>query len=276
MSDLTRRVGLTMAKLAVLTGAAVPLAGIGPLTATGSASAAMLAPAHKGAYSVRLDAHGNPVPFTVSASGFTAGEPVVVEVCDGTSPGTDSAWSPMVDCDETTSPVAVQANSKGVATFALHGQSEVLLFRGASPNSMFNCLAPADVQAGATPKKGMGNAVAKAPAAYPAAGDAGADSYQPKPQAPNPSLPSWTNCQLRISTTNAQATTDQQFLTLRLGGPAAPVAKAGAGPTRSSGSSGSSGSSTLSVAVPVAAAVVIAGAGGMLVERRRRRARVAS
>jgi hypothetical protein len=215
------------------------------LSAT-SASAAIVEPA-SGSYTVQLDAKGDPIPFTIEASGYAPDEPVYLEICDGV-PATKAGWSPTVDCDGTTSGAAVAANGKGIATFAAGGQSEVLLFRGASPTRSFNCVAPADIVRLAPPASGMGNVDLSPRQSYPPAGDSGYNADEPKPLAADRALPSWDDCQVRIASTNEEATTDQQFVTLRLGGRALPASKA----------AGRSMSPPY-VVVPVAAAVVIAG-----------------
>jgi hypothetical protein len=159
------------------------------------ASAAIIQPSSAHSVNVSLNAKGDPVPFTLEASGYQPGEPVYVEVCDGEPEGV-GLWSPTSDCDETTSGAAVQAGSNGDVIFPVGGQSEVLLFRGASPDQRFNCLAAADIKKGAAPATGMGNVVPLAKAVYPAAGATAYDSNQPTPHVADPSIPSWDDCQL--------------------------------------------------------------------------------
>jgi hypothetical protein len=226
------------------------------------ASAAIVKPS-SGSYVVKLDAKGNPIPFTVEASGYAADEPVYLEICDGV-PASEAGWSPTIDCDGTTSGAAVAANGRGVATFAVGSQSEVLLFRGASPTRSFNCVASADMDRSATPATGMGDVVLAARQSYPPAGDEGYSADEPTPLAADPTIPSWSDCQVRIASTNEVATADQQFVRFSLGG-------------RPSLASHASKKSTAlpyaSVVVPLGAAIVIAG-GGLVYTRRRRHARL--
>jgi hypothetical protein len=214
MAERIRRVGIATAKVGVIS-AAVIGSSIGILGSP-SASAAITKPTSR-PYVVALDAKGDPKPFTIQASGYAPEEPVYLEICDGV-PARAAGWSPTVDCDGTTSGAAAASDSKGVVTFAVGGQSEVLLFRGASPTRSFNCLAPADIDRGATPKVGMGDVVPSTRIVYPPTGDSGYNDYEPKPLAADPAVPSWGDCQVRIASTDEVATTDQQFVAFTLGG----------------------------------------------------------
>jgi hypothetical protein len=258
MAKRIRRMGMAAAKVGVISAAA---AGTVAFVGAPPASAAILKPASR-PYVVALNAKGDPEPFTIRASGYEPQEPVYLEICDG-GPATEAGWSPTVDCDGTTSGAAVAANGQGVATFAVGGQSEVLLFRGASPTRSFNCLAPADINRAATPKAGMGNVVPSAHRTYPPADDAGYNAGEPKPLAADPAIPSWDDCQVRIASTDEVATTDQQFVGITLGG-----ALLSATVTKKSTSSLSP-----AVVVPIGVAAVILG-GGLVYSRRRRHARL--
>jgi hypothetical protein len=107
-------------------------------------------------------------------------------------PTSDPRWSPTLNCDLGTSPAPVTADAQGTATF--DGQRSFRAFKGESPQSLFNCLAPG----------------------------------QP---APRNALPSFSDCRVRVSTNNSAATPDQAFLPIRLsfatsasGAPAPPAA----------------------------------------------------
>ena len=53
---------------------------------------------HGNPYHVKLDAQGQPVPFTITAAGFPAGSLVYVEQCDPQPPSATN-WAPTRDCD---------------------------------------------------------------------------------------------------------------------------------------------------------------------------------
>jgi len=132
-------------------------------------------------YHVKLDAKGNPVPFTVVASGFTPNANVFIIQCDGRA-ASEPFWSPGRDCDAGTAPGPVTADAHGVARFdAANPNQRVLLSVGQSPESVFNCMPPGT-----------------------------------KP--PSNQLRTFTTCQLRVSTNNAQATQDQVFFPIVFGG----------------------------------------------------------
>jgi hypothetical protein len=133
-------------------------------------------------YTVLADAAGNPRPFTVTASGFQPDDVVFIEQCDGSSTS-DIFWDPTINCDLGSSPAPATADAGGVVTFAVgDGNHRFSPFQGDSPQGIFNCRAP-------------GTAAAS-------------------------SLPSFTNCKVRVSTNNSATTGDQQFLPITL--PAAP------------------------------------------------------
>ena len=126
-----------------------------------------------------VDAAGHLAPITVSATGFPERTAVYVEQCDGTSP-TMLRWSPTEHCDLGSSPAAVYADANGNVTFAASDPKHAFVpFVGESPQSLFNCL----------PSGGA---------------------------APNNGLPNFTNCQVRVSSNDADVTLDQQFFGLRL------------------------------------------------------------
>ena len=127
-------------------------------------------------------------PLTVTASGFTPGQQVFVEQCDGV-PTTASGWDPTINCDSASSPSPLPADSSGSVTFdAASANHKFIPFRGTSPQGNFNCLAPAD------------------------------------PPSTN-GLLDYTNCRIRVSSNNAASTSDQRFfgLTVPAGVPDAPT-----------------------------------------------------
>jgi hypothetical protein len=120
---------------------------------------------------------GTPQPFQVVATGFTPGGNVSVEQCDGVDPASPT-WS-IADCDPGSSPAPVSADVNGVATFDVGSQHQFTPFKGASPQTLFNCLSPNQ----ASPANG---------------------------------LQDYTNCYLRVATNAFAATTDQVFLNMIL------------------------------------------------------------
>jgi Calx-beta domain len=130
-------------------------------------------------YVVPHDGAGLPQPFDISVAGFAAGVNVYVEQCDGVS-STAQSWDPTAHCDIVTSPAPVISSAGGAATFDKtdpnHGFQP---FKGASPQGLFNCLAPND-------------------------------------PATSNGLVDYKNCQIRISTNNTAVTGDQVFLRLQL------------------------------------------------------------
>ena len=136
-------------------------------------------------YAAVGDGAGNPVPFTVSASGFAPGANVFVEQCDGV-PATQSGWDAAQDCDLGSSPSPAAADASGNVTFNAADPNHAFTpFKGESPQSLFNCLAPGE-------------------------------------SSPGNGLVDYTNCQLRVSTNNTAGTSDQVFITLTL--PSAQIA----------------------------------------------------
>jgi hypothetical protein len=173
-------------------------------------------------YHVALDAQGNPVPFTVVASGFAPQTPVYVEVCDSRKPDAPN-WSPSRDCDPTTSQSPVYADARGNVRFDANDRNRALVvFSGASPQQLFNCLPPN----ASSPKNG---------------------------------IPDFKSCQVRVSSNPTQATQDQAFVPIVLGGDTA-------------GSGGSSGNGSLVLVLVIAGAVIVGAV--VLATRLARRRRV--
>jgi hypothetical protein len=130
-------------------------------------------------YVVPGNAGGDPQPFNITATGFAPTTNVYVEQCDGTAP-TAVGWDPTVNCDLGTSPAPVVADGSGNVSFPTTDPNHAVHpFKGASPQGIFNCLSPND----------------------PAISNG---------------LPTSRSCQIRVSTSNSAATTDQVFLKIQL------------------------------------------------------------
>jgi hypothetical protein len=123
-----------------------------------------------------VDPAGHLAPLPVSATGFPVRTAVYVEECDGTGP-TMPRWDPTEHCDLASSPAAAYADADGSVTFS--ASRAFVPFVGESPQSLFNCL----------------------PNGSPS---------------PSNGLPSFTNCQVRVSSNNSAVTADQRFFGLRL------------------------------------------------------------
>jgi len=122
---------------------------------------------------------GSPNPFTITATGFTAGSNIFVEQCDRVAP-TTVGWDPSVNCDLGSSPAAATADGTGAVTFDSADLNHAFHpFKGASPQGIFNCLSLND-------------------------------------PSPNNGLPDFRTCKIRVSTNNSMATADQVFRTLVL------------------------------------------------------------
>ncbi len=67
-------------------------------------------------FKVPSDSLGHPTPFTIAATGFTAGSQVFVEQCDGTPP-TTAGWDPTINCDAGSAPAPAIADAGGKAIF---------------------------------------------------------------------------------------------------------------------------------------------------------------
>ncbi len=131
---------------------------------------------------------GSPQAFNVVASGFTPGQNVYIEQCDGIDPATPT-WSVSIDCDFGMSPGPAIAGGAGNATFAGTGNNFQAFRDGRDAQNKFNCVNAAD-------------------------------------RPINPAKPSYTTCRIRVSSNNASATGDQAFLTFTMpsiGAPSAPT-----------------------------------------------------
>ena len=136
-------------------------------------------------YTVPGDATGTPLSFTVTASGYTPGTQVYIEQCDGVASSV-SGWAPTDHCDLGTSPSAVTVPASGIVTFPANDNNFGFTpFKGLSPQGLFTCGAPSDTN-------------------------------------PGDGLPFFTNCQVRISTSNTAVTADQAFFTMTLPAAATP------------------------------------------------------
>ncbi|MGZ6996560.1 MAG: hypothetical protein ACXVIM_15225, partial [Acidimicrobiia bacterium] len=127
---------------------AVLVGGVGLVLAAGPASAATITSPTGDPFVVPGNAAGNPQPFTVTASGYSAGSQVFIEQCDGTPP-TATGWDPTTNCDLGASPAPATADAGGVVTFpAADPNFSFHPFKGASPQGLFNCLAPGQASPG--------------------------------------------------------------------------------------------------------------------------------
>jgi hypothetical protein len=136
------------------------------------------------AYAVPGDVNGNPQSFTVVATGFAPSTLIYLEVCDGLSPSTPG-WDAASDCDNGASNAPVLSDGTGMATFTAGTNRQFVPVKGLQPTGLFACDSPDDA-----------------------------------PTSPVPALGDWTDCQLKVSSSNTAATSDQTFLTLTY--PAAP------------------------------------------------------
>ena len=101
------------------------------------------------------------------------------EQCDNV-PATNKFWDPTLDCDLGELERPVLADASGTATFtATDLNHRFVPFKGPSPQDSFNCLSPNQAD-------------------------------------PGNGLPSFTNCQVRVSSNNGSSTADQAFLTIVL------------------------------------------------------------
>lgn len=133
-------------------------------------------------FTVLADASHNPLPFTITVTGYAPNSLIFVEQCDGKSPGA-VGWDATIDCDLGTSPAPALTDGSGNATFNMNDPNHAFHpFRGESPQSLFNCLAPNQANL-------------------------------------NNGLPNWHNCQIRVSSNNTVTTGDQAFLGIILPAP---------------------------------------------------------
>jgi hypothetical protein len=135
-------------------------------------------------FSVPGDAAGNPQSFPVSANGFTSGDQVKIEQCDGTNPNTTPNWSPTVHCDLGSSPSISTADGTGTVSFPTRPgdlNTTFTPFKGESPQGFFNCLSPNE------------------PLLNPVDG-----------------LPDFRNCQVRVAKSLTTVNTNDQFFTITL------------------------------------------------------------
>src|SRR5262249_39376440 len=130
-------------------------------------------------YAITLDSSNHPQAFTVVATGFRPGSLVYVEQCDGHKPA-DANWRAAANCDLGSSPAAALVDKTGTATCNATDRNHAFHpFLGESPQQLFNCV-----------PKGI------AP--------------------PKDDLPTYSNCQVRVSSNNFSATPDQAFFALAL------------------------------------------------------------
>jgi len=142
----------------------------------------------------------NPQSFDIKATNFAAGAGVRLETCDGL-PSTNATWDVTVNCDLGTQ-TAANSSSGPTATLdfpAADVNFGVHVFRGKSPQTLFNCLAPS--QWSNTGAQLNGNAA-----------PANITTIEPNATA---GLPTWNNCQVRVASSAA----DQVFFSMTLPGP---------------------------------------------------------
>jgi hypothetical protein len=139
--------------------AAIALTAVPSYAVTPTGSEAILTPESVGAgvtvsttsYTPPVDAAGNPTPATdvtisLSGTGYVEGQSIQIMICDGKSPSA-AGYQPTMDCDSGTAVSGVPVlNSAGSWTYtaSLAGQNWLGVFRGDSPQDLFNCLAPQD------------------------------------------------------------------------------------------------------------------------------------
>jgi hypothetical protein len=134
-------------------------------------------------FNVPGDTMGNPRYFDIVASGFAQNEPVFVQECDGASLNLNG-YTVGKHCDIATGGTPVNADGNSVATFSADRSGQRLnVFKGLSPQGSFYCLSPDD----------------------------------PLPQIPpNPPVPVWPNCQIRVSGQTPGDTSEQSYLPIIL------------------------------------------------------------
>ena len=200
-------------------------------------------------HTIPVDNNYNALPFDITASGYSSGQPVLIEICDG-QPSTSAGWSPTTNCDISTSPSAVPASSTGSASFPASNRNTAIKdVHGQGPGDVFNCLTQTEIN-----NSGPGTTPGQFPGEYTL--DPNYTST-PTGQLVDPNVPAWTNCQLRASSNNSAVTSDQALITLTIPDtfpftPEAPMA----------------------ILLPVGASGLLAG--GFIFARRRRSARLAA
>ncbi|MCU1453698.1 MAG: hypothetical protein JWN46_1844 [Acidimicrobiales bacterium] len=156
-------------------------------------------------YAVPGDSKGVPLSFSISFTGFAAHTQVYVEQCDGVVP-TAPKYEVTSHCDLGSSPSAVVTDSSGAGTFPKDDPNFGFTpFKGMSPQGIFNCLSPTQAD-------------------------------------PDDGVPSWRNCQVRVSTNNTSVTGDQAYLPITL--PEVSTPKVPAAPT---GVTATAGNATVTV-----------------------------
>jgi hypothetical protein len=109
---------------------------------SGTAGAAQIIEPASQPFVVPSDKNGNPVAFTITATGFASHQAVFVEQCDG-KPPTSPQWQPSANCDGGSSPAPVFADPSGRATFDKNDPNHRFVpFVGDSPQGLFSCPAP--------------------------------------------------------------------------------------------------------------------------------------
>jgi hypothetical protein len=135
-------------------------------------------------FNVPGDAAGNPLSFQIDASPFPQGVSVAfVEQCDGIDPATDPNYSVLDHCDTNSSSAKVDVHADGVAEFLANDPNYGFYpFKGADSLNRWNCIAPGDP----TPANGK---------------------------------PTYTNCQIRVSTDQNNFSSSDAYATMTLPSP---------------------------------------------------------
>jgi hypothetical protein len=136
-------------------------------------------------FNVPGDAAGNPLSFQIDASPFPEGVSVAfVEQCDGVDPATDPNYSPLDHCDTFSSTSKVDVHADGIAEFLANDPNYGFNpFKGSDSLHRWNCIAPGD------PDPGNGK-------------------------------PTYTNCQIRVSTDQNSFSPSDAYATMTLPSPA--------------------------------------------------------
>jgi hypothetical protein len=150
------------------------------IVASASAAYAAITSPTGNPFVVPNDGTGNPAPFSISASGFTANQPVFIEECDGRTPNVGT-WDVSIDCDPGDTTPPHNADASGNVTFGVGTDFQFTAFKGESPSSQFNCLSPNEA-----------------------------------PLNPTNFLTDYRNCQIRVSSNNASKTGDESYLRIQL------------------------------------------------------------